>query len=133
MLDSDATIAGNPAHAEMRKGKAYLRVYALLIEAARFRGIVTYGDIAKIMGLPDRGSHMGLMTGRMLGAISVHERDCGRPMISAVVVSSTNRQPGPGFFGLAEQFGVIAPNLSRQERTAFWEAERDRVYGEWSD
>ena len=134
MAAADGPIAlGADANDELEKGKAYLRVYALLIEAARFRGTVTYSDIARIMGLPERGSWMGKMTGRMLGSISVRERSCGRPMISAVAVSSTNRQPGFGFFVLAEQFGEIAPDLGAQERIAFWEAERDRVYAEWSD
>jgi len=72
-------------------------VYALLIEAAEQQQTVTYGQIAEIMGLPPSGNHTGSMIGIMLGLIADNERECGRPMLSAVAVSSTNQVPGSGF------------------------------------
>ncbi len=111
--------------------KSWVRVYALLTEAARYRGLVTYGQVAELMGLPPIGSNMARKTGMMLGLLVEREIACGRPMLSAVAVSSTNRQPGPGFFGIAEDQGRLKKDASAAEKRAFWEAERDRVYDEW--
>src|SRR5688572_18662696 len=94
---------------EMEQSKDCIRVYRLLIGAAENRQTVTYGDVAAIMGLPPQGSHMGKVTGQILGAIVERERACGRPMLSAVAVSSTNGMPGLGFYGLAEDYGLISP------------------------
>jgi hypothetical protein len=115
----------------MLNSKAWIRVYALLTQAAQFRGLVTYGQVAELMGLlpcreqhgPENRHHAGI--NRRLGL------PCGRPMLSAVAVSSTNRQPGPGFFGIAEDQGRIKKVASAAEKRAFWEAEPDRVYEEW--
>jgi hypothetical protein len=117
---------------EIEKGKAFLRVYALLIDAAERRSLVEYMDVARIMGIDKPSQHMARTTGLMLGAISDREHACGRPMLSAVAVSSTNRQPSKGFFLLAEQNGRIRANASPEEQKAFWEAERDRVFEEWA-
>lgn len=116
----------------LEQSKTYLRVYCLLIGAAQARQTVHYRDIADLMGLPHMGNYTGLMTGRMLGDIVTREQSLGRPMLSAVVVSSTNEQPGSGFYALAEQLGLIAPDASAQERKAFWERERDQVYEVWA-
>ena len=45
----------------------YVRVLAELVRAAEYRGVTTYQDIAVIMGLPLKGSHMAKETGHMLG------------------------------------------------------------------
>jgi hypothetical protein len=122
----------NQTEAErMRRGKAYLRAYARLIEAAEQRQPMTYGQIADIMGLPPQGSHTGRMLGVMLWIITERERECGRPMLSAAAVSSTNQMPGRGFYALAEQYGLLAPDASTEEKRAFWRAELDRLYAEW--
>lgn len=114
------------------QSKTYLRVYCRLIRAAEERSIVHYRDVADLMNLPHVGNYTGLMTGRMLGEIVMREQSMGRPMLSAVVVSSTNEQPGSGFYGIAEELDLIAPDASAQERKAFWESELDRVYEAWA-
>ncbi len=120
------------AEDKWRRSKAYPRVYALLIQAAEQRRTVTYGQIAEIMGLPPAGNLMGSMVGVMLGLVTETEHRCARPMLSAVVVSSTNQMPGSGFYGLAEANGSIPPGASNEDKRAFWQKERDRVYEEWS-
>src|SRR5215217_2249016 len=117
---------------EMEMSKHFVRVYRLLIGAAENRQTVTYGQVAAIMDLPPQGSHMGRVTGQVLGAIVLREQACGRPMLSAVAVSSTNGMPGSGFFGLAEEQDLLSPAARKDERTAFWKAELERVYEEWS-
>ncbi len=122
----------NTGASDLENGKAFIRVYGLLIRAAETRQPVTYGQIAEIMGLPQGGSYMGQMVGKMLGAITERERAAGRPMLSAVAVSSTNQMPGPGFYGLAEEYGLIPTGASNEEKRGFWREERERVYDEWS-
>lgn len=114
------------------ESKTYLRVYCLLIAAAETRSTVHYSDVADLMHLPHTGSYTGAMVGKMLAEIADREQSLGRPMLSAVVVSSTNQQPGPGFYTIAQQLGFIAPDASAQERKAFWVSERDRVYDVWT-
>jgi alkylated DNA nucleotide flippase Atl1 len=117
---------------EVRRSKAYPRVYALLIEAAEQKQLATYGQIAAIMGLPTTGHYMGKMVGIMLDLITSSERECDRPMLSSMAVSSTNQKPGDGFYALAEQYSLIAPDASKDEKLSFWRAQRDLVYEEWS-
>jgi hypothetical protein len=116
----------------LERSKTYLRAYCLLIRAAESRSTVYYRDIADLMGLSHVGNYMGLMTGKLLGEIVEREHSFGRPMLSAVAVSSTTELPGSGFYGLAELLGLIPEGASTQEQRAFWERERDRVYEEWS-
>jgi hypothetical protein len=116
----------------MEKRKDFVRVYRLLVGAAETRQTVTYGDVAAIMGLPPQGSHMGRVTGQVLGAIVLREQACGRSMLPAVAVSSTDGMPGAGFYGLAEEQGLLSPAASKVERVAFWRSELERVYTEWS-
>ncbi len=127
--------SGNMSEAEidgLRRQKSYLRVYALLIRSAEERTTVTYGDVAAILGLPPSGQHMARETGRMLGAITHRECDCGRPMLTAVVVSSGDKRPGPGFYGLARQMGGLDTTATRDGERQFWKEELERVYEEWS-
>ncbi len=42
-----------------RGTKDYFLIYAELIRAARYRGTVTYQELADFVGLPLRGSYMG--------------------------------------------------------------------------
>ncbi len=42
-----------------RGTKAYLLIYAELITAARYRGTVTYQELAELVGLPLHGIYMG--------------------------------------------------------------------------
>jgi hypothetical protein len=57
----------------------YFLVYCELLTAARYRGTVTYQEIAQIMGLPLRGSHMGKEVGHLLGEIAEDEHCQNRP------------------------------------------------------
>ena len=89
-----------------RGTKEYRLVLTELITAARYRGTVTYQEIAPLMGLPPQGSHMGREIGQLLGEISEDEHVNGRPMLSAFAVS-VEGVPGPGFFALARDLGRL--------------------------
>lgn len=47
-------------------------------------------------------------------------------MLSAVVIREADRQPGPGFFKLAND---LDKNTSNEE--AFWIGEVHKVFGQW--
>jgi hypothetical protein len=117
----------------MAQSKTYLRVYGLLINAAESRSTVHYSDIADLMHLPHAGNYTAKMIGRMLEEIVKRELIFGRPMLTAIVVSSVNNEPGSGFYRIAEQFGLVSANASEQERQHFWERECDSVYKEWAE
>jgi hypothetical protein len=112
-----------------RGSKNYLLVYSELINAARYRGIVTYQEIASIMGLPLQGNHMGREIGLILGEISEDEHQNGRPMLSAIVVSSIGK-PSGGFFNLAKILGKLQDDSDEGQRR-FWEREKAAVYQTW--
>ncbi len=112
-----------------RRTREYLLVYCELISAARYKGITTYQAIAKIMGLPLKGSHMGKEVGKMLGEIAENECNLGRPMLSAVVVG-VDGSPGPGFFSLAKALGKLQ-GVSKDEKRRFWQEEKEAVYTAW--
>ena len=121
------------SEANIRKHKGYVRSYGLLADAASSGKLVTYGEIGALMGIPESGNHMSRVVGIVLGLITEEERRANRPMLSAVVVSSTNQRPGPGFYGLATQNDLLPQESTDAEKRSFWEAELQRVRDAWQD
>ena len=117
----------NAAKDKYRGTTTYVHVLAELVRAAQYRGLTTYQDIALIMGLPLKGSHMGAETGHMLGEISEDEVRAGRPMLSAVAVGVSGK-PGPGFYQLAHDLGRCPADAGEG---TFWQQEREAVYDAW--
>jgi hypothetical protein len=112
-----------------RGTKQYLLIYAELIQAARYRGTVTYQELADLVGLPLQGSYMGSEIGGYIGAISEDEVKQGRPMLSAIVIGVSGK-PGPGFFTWAKDLGKLKSD-EKSDQEAFWEAEKKAVYATW--
>lgn len=109
-----------------RGTKEYAMVYCELITAAKYRGTVTYQEIAKMMSIPQVGNYMSSLLGQILGEISDDEVEKGRPMLSAIAIG-VNGLPGTGFYKLAREMG----RLTDQPEEDFWEAEKKAVYGTW--
>ena len=110
------------------RGKpVYHRVLAELIQAAQYRGLTTYQDLAVIMGLPMSGNYMGAETGWILGEIVEDEIQADRPMLSSVVVG-THGKPGPGFYTLAQDLGRFSEGDDPED---FWNKEREASYEAW--
>jgi len=109
--------------------KERVLVYALLTQAARFRGTVTYQELAEIMGLPLSGHHMGAEVGAMVGGISEEEHANGRPLLGALVVRGDGAI-GDGFFTLARDLGRLG-DATAEEKRLFWEQERKDIYDTW--
>ena len=106
-----------------------LLVYRQLITAAQYRGLVTYTQVARILGIRSLGHNMARQVGQVLGEISEDEHNADRPMLSAVAVGSGG-MTGEGFFVLARRLKMFSGANSADERR-FWEAERERVYEVW--
>lgn len=105
-------------------------IFIELITAARYRGTVTYQELAELVGLPLQGNYMGKALGEYLGDISeVEVKEHGRPMLSAIAVTTTGK-PGDGFFALAKDLGKLTSDHP-SDRMAFWEAEKKSVYQTW--
>ncbi|HMF33969.1 MAG TPA: hypothetical protein VKK79_21270 [Candidatus Lokiarchaeia archaeon] len=104
----------------------FLQVYYEMIRAAQQQRITTYGDLARIMGLPPRGNYMEKETGWICGEVSCWENSQGRPMLSAVVVNQSTNMSGSSFFTLAQNLG-----LYQGTHEDFWQAELQRVYDAW--
>ncbi len=109
------------------------KVYERMLEAARKGkqnnedGIVHYGEIMKIAGLRIEDPHdRHTVLGTMLGAMSVHERACDRPLLSAVVVLKGDvRIPAGGFYRLFND-----TDMSDDE---FWIKTINDVWDYWSN
>lgn len=116
---------------KFENSKAHHLIYAELLNAVRYSGLTNYTELARIAGLAPSGNLMGKQVGEILELIGRNEAAMGRPMLTALCVSSQGT-PGPGFYGLAESLGHIAPDADTKAKRAFWERECSRVYAEWS-
>ena len=114
---------------ELRGTKEYLLIYAELINAARYRGTVTYQELAELIGLPTFGSYMGKEIGKYLGIISIDEVSHGRPMLSAIAVK-VDGMPSTGFFVLAKQLGLLQSD-DEADQKAFFQAQKQAIYATW--
>jgi hypothetical protein len=112
-----------------RGTREYALIFAELITAARYRGTVTYQELAQLVGLPLQGNFMSAELGAYLGAISEDEIKQGRPMLSAIAVTTTDK-PGGGFYPFAKELGRLTSDDPAAQQ-AFWEAEKKAVYATW--
>lgn len=114
---------------EIHGSKEYCLIYADLITAARYRGTVTYQEIAEMIGLRTFGANMGQQIGRYAGEISKEEVKYGRPMLSAILVT-VGGKPSSGFYDLARELGKLQGDSNEAEE-AFFHQERQAVYATW--
>jgi hypothetical protein len=110
----------------------FTRVRDALVKAARTGGLITYKQVAVIMGLPTTGNLMSRETGIVADKISRAEHNEGRPMLTAILVHSTDLKPGPGFYKLATHLGRPFKDTP-DGRKKFWEEERGAVYTVWEN
>ncbi|MEM5861272.1 MAG: hypothetical protein QXJ20_02665 [Candidatus Aenigmatarchaeota archaeon] len=120
------------------------KVYLKLIEVAKKKqpydkGYITYEEIMSLARINRENTYeREVVLGIMLGGISAHEHDCGRPMLSAVVVHKPNKEmgilaiPGDGFFKLAYDLGLYDGSRNQKDKMKFWSKEIKRVWDYWS-
>ena len=112
-----------------RGTEIYRYVYTELTLAARYRGTLTYQEVAAMAGLPMRGSHMGREVGLLLGEISEDEHVAGRPLLSALV-TNVDGKVTKGFFALAQLLGLITSEDPAVEQ-GFLDQQRKAIYTYW--
>ena len=111
--------AWNTAKYEMRK---------VLIAQAKKRQTISYSesvDVVQAIRLEPDSQALA----DMLGEISSEEDAAGHGMLTVIVVhKSGDMQPGPGFFGLAQELGRDTSNIEK-----CWVDEFNRVLGQWAE
>ena len=91
----------------------------ILIAVAKVGRTISYKALGRKLGIHWRGYTMR----HLLGEISLAEHKAGRPLLSAVVVHTHNRKPGPGFIhGLCDRLTGV---------TLDWKYQLGRVHGYW--
>jgi hypothetical protein len=103
---------------------------AALIMAANSRTLWTYTCIAELVGLPTVAHQMISTVGRLIGEISDHESEEGRPLLSAIVVDKNSGLAGPGFFKLVRDRNLLT-STSKAAEKAFLDKEKSRVFDYW--
>lgn len=107
------------------------RARPILLEAAKDKITITYGELLSRLGGPGRR-----YIGEVVGRISKIDYQNGHPKLSALVVTAATGMVGGGFFGLPG----TPENVRRSTREAFqdcnlseadeqyWQQELMRVY-----
>jgi hypothetical protein len=108
----------------------YGLVHASLVWAARRRATFKYGDVGQLMGLSGGPEAMREVI-QIISEIAQAEHQAGRPLLSAVVVTTKTGRPGKGFFEQAVELGKLPAQTGTEERGRFWEKELARVYSVW--
>jgi hypothetical protein len=106
-------------------------LYEKLKEVARARSVITYSDIAPLVGVDIRTSLGRREIGRLIAKVCAHEVAHGRPMLGSVVVRKDTGMPGDGYFKGACRLGQFDPD-GKKDKRAFWAEELERVHDYWS-
>lgn len=103
-------------------------LYSRLVEVAKLRGMITYREVAELVGLDLREPEHRAELSQLLRTLSSQEHEQSRPLISAVVVSQDTGIPGRGFFRLMRSLGID----DGKDDEALSERELRRVHNYWS-
>lgn len=101
---------------------------AFLIERARLRKTTSYTELNATLtrrthvrgfdfGRPDERAAMG----HLLGLIVERNYPRTKLMISALVLYLDENDAGSGFYGLAQQLGLLRPGANKDEKLDFWQ------------
>ena len=102
-----------------------------LIETAKARDLITYGDLTRKITAIRFDPHAYSFHG-MLYQISVEEDRAGRGLLSAIVIHAPDasvaaNRPGVGYWSCAKDCGR---NISDREKS--WTEEVGKVFADWA-
>jgi hypothetical protein len=99
----------------------------ILVETARRRGMITYGELASRMTTIAVEPHDQVLW-EIIGDVAWDEEAAGRGLLSVVVVHKHgDMEPGGGFFDLAKHY-----KRPFRDRTSCFVEELKRVHAVWS-
>ena len=104
-----------------------------LLGCANQKRLATYTKTIEETKLP---FNLGLSNDRkkmsiILEKISKEEHAKGLPLLSALVVSSTDYIPSAGFYSLAVSLGLISKNATVQEKKSFAQDQQLKCFRFW--
>lgn len=103
-------------------------VHEELIRVATSQQVVSYSDVASLIGLDMESPEDRNRIADILEAISQREHRDGKPLLSAVVIRKDKNMPGVGFFDLGRRLGLYGGGNDFQ----YWLQELRRVHDYWS-
>jgi hypothetical protein len=99
---------------------------AILVEHARLRRTITYGDLSMAIRALTLNPYSYAMVG-MLTEIGRENEAQGKTALAALVVRKSDGLPGGGFFR-----NVLPPDAPHDDLERFWRAEFERACDDWS-
>ena len=102
-------------------------LYQKLIETAKNRQTITYGEALSMFNMNTSSPAHRSMIGWMLAEISKQEVKEGRPMLSVLVVLPETGIPDVDSFALASELGLHKSG----DDQGFFEGELKRVFAYW--
>src|SRR5919106_3143343 len=128
-------IPGDDKKGRRRSAKASLvdvdRLEALLIEAARARRSLTYGEVLAHFGLRITPRRVFALC-RDLGAVCERNRARGEPELAVLVVRKSDRLPGDGFFHGAWRDGSYDGPATGPKARAYVDRLTAAVFAFWA-
>lgn len=109
-----------------------------LVEVARRERSTSYTETNTV--LEQRTGHEPFDFGRegdrtamgaLLGEVTQRTIGDSGAMLSALVFYLNANDAGPGFYKLAVELGLLAPNPSREEKDAFWAAQVGAIHAHY--
>ncbi|MCL4247773.1 MAG: hypothetical protein KJ065_06470 [Anaerolineae bacterium] len=99
---------------------------AILIEQARTRQTITYGELAGRLTTVTLHPHSFVFT-RLLQAVCDEEERAGHGQLCALVVSKATGMPSGGYFGMAAK-----QDLSTGDLEARWQEDLQTLFDHWA-
>lgn len=120
-IPEDKSIKSNQS--EQPTGFSYDAVYQILIEAAKKRIVLTYGDVFTPFGIKANSFSVVGRLVPILNKIALDNIKRGEPLLSALVIAKTTGHPGDGFY----QHVRTAPSTS-SEKIQLAKREQQKVF-----
>jgi len=106
-----------------------------LVEQSRLGRTTSYTELNAVLGNRTRFGTFDFdleperaALGHLLGLVVQADRPTSGVMLSAIVVYLNGNDPGPGFYVLATELGLIGPDATDAEKLEFWTGELGRVH-----
>ena len=93
-----------------------------LIKVAKGKRTIYFSELGSEFGINTR------QVGKVVGEISIYEREHCRPLLSAVVIRKDTGMPGKGFWEGPTYEQACKRGVGKQD---FWESELIKAYNYW--